>query len=116
MDGKDNKGAKSSLKSVSKLPFIGVCDDGITNNISISPTALGETEEERVTNFMNLISEYFQNKGQHLNINVISKQSLQETDRVPDKIVRYAECGVRFNSLSRSQQEELLSRTFHEEL
>ena len=116
VDGKDNKGAKSSLKSVSKLPFIGLCDDGITNNISISPTALGETEEERVTNFMNLISEYFQNKGQHLNINVISKQSLQETDRVPDKIVRYAECGVRFNSLSRSQQEELLSRTFHEEL
>ncbi len=120
VDGKDTKGARASLKSVAKIPYLGVCDDGITNNISISPTSLGETDSDRVDNFVTLIQEYFNDGGEHLNINVMSKNELLNMDKTSEKyiklIVRYAECGVRLNALTKNQQEEFLSRTFHDEL
>ncbi len=119
-NGVDISGAKASLGSVAKIPYKGVCEDGITNNFSISPNALGEKESERIINFLKLIREYFQNGGQHLNANVISKNQLMNAQKNPDKysklIVRYAECGVRFQNLNHTQQEELLSRTFHDDL
>lgn len=120
VDGKDTKGARASLKSVANIPYVGICDDGITNNISISPTSLGESEEDRTINFMKIIQEYFTDGGMHLNINVMSKNELLNMDKTSDKymnlIVRYAECGVRLNALTKTQQEEFLSRTFHDEL
>ena len=119
-DGMDISGAKASLESVSKIPYAVICEDGITNNFCISPNALGEKETERVTNLLQLIQDYFKKGGEHLNINVISKNQLFNAQKNPDKksklIVRYTECGVRFNQLTRGQQEELLSRTFHEDL
>lgn len=119
-DGMDISGAGASLESVAKIPYAVICEDGITNNFCISPNALGEKESERVTNLLQLIHDYFKKGGEHLNINVLSKNQLFNAQKNPDKnpklIVRYAECGVRFNQLTRGQQEELLSRTFHEDL
>ena len=75
-------------------------------------------KEEMCINFNNLVTEYFKNGGQHLNINVVAKDKLVNVQRNPDKdlhlIVRLSGCGVRFNSLNRAQQDELISRTFHE--
>ncbi len=119
-DGMDSTGAKNSLLSVAKIPYQGVCEDGITNNFSISPNALGDQEEERIDKFIDLMNTYFQAGGEHLNINVVSKKQLLNAQKSPEKynqlIVRYAECGVRFHQLNRSQQEELLSRTFHADI
>ena len=119
-NGMDNTGAKNSLASVAKIQYKGVCEDGIANNFSISPRALGEDEKDRIHTFIALINEYFQKGGQHLNVNVISKNQLFDAQRNSEKsnklIVRYAECGINFQSLNRSQQEELLSRTFHDDL
>lgn len=118
--GKDTRGARASLKSVAKMPYIGVCDDGITNNISISPSALEEAGADQVDSFMQLIQEYFTDGGMHLNINVMSKNELLNMDKTSDKymnlIVRYAECGVKLNHLTKIQQEDFLNRTFHDEL
>ena len=118
--GYDISGAIASLASIAKIPYLTVCEDGIANNCSIDPLALGKQKKETLENFNNLISDYFKKGGQHLNINVVSKDKLVGVQRNPDKdlhlIVRLSGCGVRFNSLSRSQQDELISRTFHETL
>lgn len=116
--GYDINGALASLASVAKIPYLSVCEDGIANNFSINPLALGKQKAEMIENFDNLITKYFVNGGQHLNINVVSRDKLLSAQRNPDKdshlIVRLSGCGVRFNSLTRAQQEELISRTFHE--
>ena len=116
--GYDISGAVASLASIAKIPYLTVCEDGIANNFSIDPLALGKQKKEVLENFSNLISDYFKKGGQHLNINVVSKDKLVSAQRNPDKdshlIVRLSGCGVRFNSLSRAQQDELISRTFHE--
>jgi Pyruvate-formate lyase len=118
--GYDIKGAKASLYSVAKIPYLESCEGGIANNFSITPNALGKKESDRIINFASLIDDYFNHGGQHLNINVLSKDKLLEAQRNPDKypdlIVRLSGCAVRFNSLVRSQQEELINRTFHEVL
>ena len=116
--GYDISGAVASLASIAKIPYLTVCEDGIANNFSIDPLALGKQKKEVLENFSNLIRDYFKKGGQHLNINVVSKDKLVSAQRNPDKdshlIVRLSGCGVRFNSLSRAQQDELISRTFHE--
>lgn len=118
--GYDIKGAKASLYSVAKIPYLDVCEGGVANNFSITPNALGKKDSDRIINFINLIDDYFKNGGQHLNINVLTKDKLFDAQRNPEKypnlIVRLSGCAVRFNSLTRAQQEELISRTFHEVL
>ena len=118
--GYDISGANASLGSVAKVPYTGVCEDGIANNFSINPLALGKTKKEMVSKFNDLITHYFNSGGQHLNINVVDKDKLKSAQRNPDKyqqlIVRLSGCGVRFNSLTRTQQEELINRTFHDML
>lgn len=118
--GYDIKGAKASLYSVAKIPYIDVCEGGIANNFSITPNALGKKDDDRIINFVELIDDYFKQGGQHLNINVLTKDKLLDAQRNPDKyanlIVRLSGCAIKFNSLNRAQQEELISRTFHETL
>ena len=118
--GYDTSGARASLASVAKIPYLGVCEDGIANNFSITPLALGKQKSEMILNFDELIMQYFKAGGQHLNINVVSKDKLKAAQRNPDKdnllIVRLSGCGVRFNNLTRAQQDELISRTFHDML
>ena len=118
MHSRDQLGALASLKSVSKLPFIDVCEDGISNTFTIIPTALGQNKKKRVKNLKNILDGYFSDGAQHLNVNVIERNKLVEAQKYPEKYpnltIRVSGYAVKFNKLNKKQQDEVISRTFHE--
>lgn len=116
MHGRDCKGALASLQSVSKLNYDN-CRDGISYTFSITPEALGKSEEEQVNNLTNLIDGYFANHGHHINVNVLNRSLLLDAKAHPEKYpnltIRVSGYAVRFNSLSDKQKDEVIARTFH---
>lgn len=117
MHGKDENGALASLNSVAKIPYEGVCEDGVSNTFSIIPSALGKNNDEQITNLVNILDGYFHNKAQHLNVNVLNKETLvramKNPDDYPNLTIRVSGYAVKFNRLSKEQQLEVISRTFH---
>jgi len=116
MHGRDSNGCVAYLKSVSKIPYESA-EDGISNTFSIIPNALGKTEADKVNNLVNLMDGYFMDKGHHLNVNVLDREVLLDAmdhpEKYPQLTIRVSGYAVNFIKLTKQQQEDVISRTFH---
>ena len=119
--GAEQNGLLASLNSLAKLPY-GWALDGISNTQTMNPDALGHSEEERVTNLVTVMDGYFDQGAHHLNVNVFGKEKLLDAMEHPEKpeyanfTIRVSGYAVKFIDLTKEQQRDVISRTFHERM
>jgi formate C-acetyltransferase len=119
--GAENSGLIASLNSVAKLPYEYALD-GISNTQTMNPSALGHNEEERVNNLTQVLDGYFSQGAHHLNVNVFGIEKLKDAMEHPEKpeyanfTIRVSGYAVKFISLTREQQLDVISRTFHDHM
>jgi len=117
MHNREENGALASLNSIAKISYED-CRDGISNTFSITPEALGKSDEERIDNLVNILDGYFAKNAHHINVNVLNRETLikafDNPEDYPNLTIRVSGYAVNFNKLSREQQREVINRTFHE--
>ncbi len=117
MHNREENGALASLNSVAKISYDD-CRDGISNTFSITPEALGKTDGERVDNLVAILDGYFAKNAHHINVNVMNRETLlkayERPEDYPNLTIRVSGYAVNFCKLSREQQREVISRTFHQ--
>lgn len=119
MHGRDTSGCVASFCSVAKLPFK-YSQDGISNTFSIVPSAIGSDDKTQRSNLVQLMDGYFSDGGYHLNVNVLQKDilkdAMQHPEKYPQLTIRVSGYAVNFIKLTREQQEDVISRTFHQRM
>ena len=119
MHGRDTNGAIASLNSVAKLEYR-YAEDGISNTFSMVPKSLGSNMDSQVENLVTLLDGYFSKNGQHLNVNVLNRETLMDAYENPEKYpqltIRVSGYAVNFIRLSKAHQLEVITRTFHENM
>ena len=119
LHGRDTNGALAVMNSIAKLPFDSA-EDGISFTFSITPGTLGKTEDERVTNLVNMLDGYFAQTGHHINVNVFDRKLLEDAMEHPEKYpqltIRVSGYAVHFTKLTREQQLDVINRTIHERI
>lgn len=115
-NGRDTSGAIASMNSVCKIPYSS-CRDGISYTVTLTPTLLGKVESQRKEILTGLLDGYFQSSGHHMNVNVLHRENLvdamENPDKYPNLTIRVSGYAVKFNSLTREQQLDVINRTFH---
>ena len=119
--GAEQNGLLASLNSLTKLPYEWALD-GISNTQTMNPDALGHNEEERINNLVNVMDGYFNQGAHHLNVNVFGKDKLLDAMEHPEKpeyanfTIRVSGYAVKFIDLTKEQQMDVISRTFHDRM
>ena len=119
LHGRDTNGALAVMNSIAKLPFE-EAEDGISYTFSITPGTLGKTEDERITNMVNMLDGYFKQTGHHINVNVFDRSLLLDAmdhpEKYPQLTIRVSGYAVNFTKLTREQQLDVINRTIHERI
>ena len=117
MHGRDQNGCIASMSSVAKLPY-DYSEDGISYTFSIVPGALGKNDDEKAANLIGLLDGYFKEGGHHINVNVLNRDvlldAMEHPELYPQLTIRVSGYAVNFIKLSREQQLDVISRTFHD--
>jgi formate C-acetyltransferase len=116
MHGRDKKGLVASALSVAKLPYEH-SEDGISLTASLMPSALGRGEDERAKTLAGVLDGYMSSDGFHMNVNVLNRDTLIEAmehpENFPQLTIRVSGYAVNFVRLTKEQQKDVISRTFH---
>jgi formate C-acetyltransferase len=116
MHGRDSHGWLASCLSVAKLPYAD-SQDGISYTVSVAPQKAHLKPEELVEQAVKAFDVYFGSGGFHMNLNVIDKETLEDAMEHPDKYpqltIRVSGYAVNFVRLTKEQQRDVITRTFH---
>jgi formate C-acetyltransferase len=116
MNGRDSHGMAASALSVAKLPYED-SEDGISLTSTVVPEGLGRTQADRVDNLVGLLDAFVAGGGFHMNVNVLDRTVLEDAmahpDKYPNLTIRVSGYAVNFVRLTKEQQLDVISRTFH---
>ena len=119
LHGRDTNGALAVMNSIAKLPF-NSAEDGISYTFAITPSTLGRTQDIQINNLVNMLDGFFASTGHHINVNVFDRKLLEDAMEHPEKYpqltIRVSGYAVKFTSLTREQQLDVINRTIHERI